>query len=107
LIPLTAGPFILGSHLAVTWVWVAFAIVNTLHVHSGYHLPLAPSPESHDFHHLRYNENFGVLGLLDYIHGTDTEFRRSRQYQEHRTYFGVDDYPDKHTKGYNDGKACN
>jgi methylsterol monooxygenase len=99
LLPLMVGPFIMGSHLAVMWVWFSMAVLNTLHVHSGYHLPFLPSPESHDFHHLRFNENFGVLGLMDYLHGTDIEFRASTQYLEHRTYFSFDEYPDKHQNG--------
>lgn len=33
--------------------------------HSSDHESMA----AHDFHHLRFNNNFGVLGLLDYIHG--------------------------------------
>jgi len=94
LIPLLSGPVIMGSHLAVVTVWLSLAIMNTLYVHSGYHLPFLPSPEAHDFHHLRFNENFGVLGLLDYIHGTDRQFRQSRQFQQHRVYFTFDDYPD-------------
>ncbi len=39
------------------------------HQTTGYHLPFMPSPEAHDFHHLRFSNCFGVLGLLDYVHG--------------------------------------
>ncbi|XP_071857580.1 fatty acid hydroxylase domain-containing protein 2 isoform X3 [Bombus fervidus] len=31
----------------------------------------------------RFNQCFGVLGVLDRIHGTDTQFRNSRAYQRH------------------------
>lgn len=31
----------------------------------------------------RFNANFGVLGVLDRLHGTDALFRRSKQYQRH------------------------
>jgi len=93
LLPVLCGPMILGTHYAVTCVWVMFAILNTIHVHSGYHLPFLPSPQSHDWHHLRFNENFGVIGLLDYLHGTDAAFRQSAQFQRHRVYFSLEDYP--------------
>jgi len=31
----------------------------------------------------RFNQCFGVLGVLDRIHGTDTMFRNSRAYSRH------------------------
>ena len=70
-----SGPFLVGSHLMTTWVWFSTALVSTIISHSGYHLPLLPSPQYHDYHHLKYNQCYGVLGLLDYIHGTDKIFR--------------------------------
>ena len=51
------------------------ALVSTTISHSGYHLPLLPSPEFHDFHHLKFSSCYGVCGLLDYLHGTDAVFR--------------------------------
>ena len=39
------------------------AVVNTTIVHSGYHLPwVYPSPEHHDYHHEKFNVNYGVTG---------------------------------------------
>jgi sterol desaturase/sphingolipid hydroxylase (fatty acid hydroxylase superfamily) len=83
--PPAIGPLICGSHVATTWLWYALVVVTTLNSHSGYHLPLMPSPEAHDFHHLRYNQCFGTLGLLDYLHGTDDLFRSNKAYQRHIT----------------------
>ena len=51
------------------------ALVSTTISHSGYHLPLLPAPEFHDFHHLKFSSCYGVCGLLDYLHGTDAVFR--------------------------------
>ena len=76
--PLVLGPIICGSHLATSWLWLSMAILNALNSHSGYHFPFFPSPEAHDFHHLRFNQCFGVLGILDYLHGTDDMFRSSK-----------------------------
>lgn len=67
----------MSSHVVVAWAWYTLAIINTLTVHSGYHFPGMISPESHDFHHLKFTENYGVLGILDYLHGTDRLFRSS------------------------------
>jgi methylsterol monooxygenase len=52
------GPFLgvllTGSHVATQYLWFTMAIFNTLNSHSGYHLPFFPSPEAHDYHHLKY-----------------------------------------------------
>lgn len=54
LVPPFLGVFIMGSHVATAWLWFTMAILSTLNAHSGYHLPFFPSPEAHDFHHLKY-----------------------------------------------------
>lgn len=79
LLPIGVGVWATGCHLSVAWLWMTMAISNTLHVHSGYHLPFLPSPEQHDFHHLKFNQCYGVLGILDWLHGTSTLFLNSRQ----------------------------
>jgi methylsterol monooxygenase len=50
-IPIFAGPIVMRSHLSTAWFWMSLATINTLIVHSGYHLPFIFSNESHDFHH--------------------------------------------------------
>ncbi|XP_055616617.1 fatty acid hydroxylase domain-containing protein 2-like [Toxorhynchites rutilus septentrionalis] len=79
LLPIGVGVWATGCHISVAWLWFTLAISNTLHVHSGYHLPFLPSPEQHDFHHLKFNQCFGVLGVLDWLHGTNTQFIKSKQ----------------------------
>ena len=32
---------------------------------------------------IRFTQNFGVLGVLDRLHGTDTQFRKSLAYKRH------------------------
>ncbi|XP_041777328.1 fatty acid hydroxylase domain-containing protein 2-like [Anopheles merus] len=79
LLPIAVGVWTTGCHISVAWLWFTLAISNTLHVHSGYHLPLLPSPEQHDYHHLKFNQCYGVLGVLDWLHGTSEMFHRSKQ----------------------------
>jgi len=81
--PVFLGPLICGSHILTGWVWMAVAIANTINAHSGYHFPFFPSPEAHDFHHLKFNQCYGVLGLLDYLHSTDVMFRSNKAYERH------------------------
>lgn len=47
------GVYLIGSHVTTAWLWFCLASMNTLNAHSGYHLPFFPSPEAHDFHHLK------------------------------------------------------
>jgi methylsterol monooxygenase len=90
LMPVLAGPLVMGSHLSVAILWYSVAIFNTTMGHCGYHLPFLPSPEGHDFHHLKFNQNFGTLGVLDRLHGTDTAFRHSKAYERHFMLLGLD-----------------
>jgi len=87
--PLFVGVIVSKCHLATAWFWFSIAILQTTISHSGYHFPLLPSPEAHDFHHLKFNQNFGVLGVLDRLHGTDSLFRRTRAYARHIMFFGL------------------
>jgi len=87
--PLILGVLVSNCHLATAWFWFSIAILQTTISHSGYHFPLLPSPEAHDFHHLKFNQNFGVLGVLDRLHGTDALFRRTRAYSRHLMFFAL------------------
>lgn len=53
LLPPFLGVFLMGSHVATAYLWFTLALLSTLNAHSGYHLPFFPSPEAHDFHHLK------------------------------------------------------
>ena len=82
-LPLAIGPLIMGSHVTSLWLWYSMAMFNSLITHSGYHLPLMPSSEAHDYHHLVFNENYGSMGILDRFYGTDTKFRASQRSKRH------------------------
>lgn len=89
LLPPFAGVLVMGAHVTTAWVWFSMAILSTLNAHCGYHLPLLPSPEAHDFHHLKFSNCFGVLGWLDRLHGTDALFRRTVAFKRHVQMLGV------------------
>ncbi|KAG5683643.1 hypothetical protein PVAND_012914 [Polypedilum vanderplanki] len=102
ILPPFLGVFICRSHLATSWLWFTMALLSTLNAHSGYHFPFFPSPEAHDFHHFKFNYNFGMLGLLDRVHGTDSLFRMSPQGQRHLMLLSFipahEQFPDKPKK---------
>ncbi|XP_042310815.1 fatty acid hydroxylase domain-containing protein 2 [Sceloporus undulatus] len=83
MLPIITGPVLLGSHVTSITVWLCLALMSSTLSHCGYHLPFLPSPEFHDFHHLKFNQCYGVLGVLDRLHGTDTIFRQSKAYERH------------------------
>ncbi|XP_059149558.1 fatty acid hydroxylase domain-containing protein 2-like [Physella acuta] len=76
LLPPGLGPILMGSHLSTAWLFWGIAIVSTTVDHGGYRFPIFLSPDFHDFHHFKFNVNYGVLGILDRLHGTDLLFRK-------------------------------
>lgn len=103
MLPVALGPVLLGSHLTSTCMWYCLALISTTLSHCGYHLPFLPSPEFHDFHHLRFTQCFGVFGFLDRLHGTDDKFRQTKQYERHSLLTGLtplsQSIPDSPKKG--------
>jgi sterol desaturase/sphingolipid hydroxylase (fatty acid hydroxylase superfamily) len=66
LLPVLVGPILCGMPWLWATAWFAIATVNTVVVHSGYG-PLT----RHDAHHARVTGNYGVMGVLDWWHGTE------------------------------------
>jgi len=89
ILPLYMGAFVMGSHIATSTLWMCVAISSTQVSHGGYHLPFFPSPEAHDFHHLKFTNNFGVMGVLDRLHGTDESFVKTKAYDRHIMLIGL------------------
>ncbi|GFT25687.1 fatty acid hydroxylase domain-containing protein 2 [Nephila pilipes] len=81
LLPTFLGPFLLGSHIFIAWIWYSCLVFFTLNNHSGFHFPFFPPSERHNFHHLRTDHSFGALGILDHLHGTDAEFKKGETYR--------------------------
>ncbi|CAI7641739.1 unnamed protein product [Penicillium palitans] len=69
-LPISLPPQLLGSHVVTFWVFLAYELVNTATVHSGYDF-FCCKARAHDLHHEKFNLNYGSLGLLDWVHGTD------------------------------------
>jgi methylsterol monooxygenase len=76
-IPLFIGMFLMNSHI-YTWItWVIFAVLGTQTHHCGYEWPWMVhdhQPSFHDFHHQKFTTNYGNIGLLDKLHGTDVKY---------------------------------
>eukprot|EP01006_Ploeotia_vitrea_P049640 TRINITY_DN67363_c1_g6_i1.p1 TRINITY_DN67363_c1_g6~~TRINITY_DN67363_c1_g6_i1.p1 ORF type:complete len:258 (-),score=-8.24 TRINITY_DN67363_c1_g6_i1:91-864(-) len=81
-----AGPLILGSHVAVMWLYVVIKLWQSIDAHCGYSLPFPLSPWSvlpwmdcapaHDFHHENFKGNYGGFFMFwDTVMGTDKQYR--------------------------------
>ena len=69
-LPIALPPQLLRSHILTFWIFLAFELVETSSVHSGYDF-FAGQARMHDLHHEKFVVNFGALGFLDRLHGTD------------------------------------
>jgi sterol desaturase/sphingolipid hydroxylase (fatty acid hydroxylase superfamily) len=69
-LPITLPPQLLESHILTFWAYMAYELVNTATVHSGYDF-FHNKAKMHDLHHELFNLNYGSIGLLDWVHGTD------------------------------------
>jgi len=78
--PLGAGIILFNRNLYFAAVFMTFAILGTQTHHCGFRWPWIAShgnqPDFHDFHHERFNCNYGNIGVLDSLHGTNAGIRR-------------------------------
>ncbi|XP_014666643.1 PREDICTED: fatty acid hydroxylase domain-containing protein 2-like, partial [Priapulus caudatus] len=89
--PLMIGAIVVRAHARALTMLVALTvgIWFSINDHCGYHFPLMTSPKAHDFHHLKFNANFGPLGILDWLHKTNKTFKKYENYQRHRILIGT------------------
>ena len=81
-IPINVGPFLMRSHFLTTALWYFAAILGTQMHHCGFKLPwiLGNQPQFHDLHHETFTNNYGLLGVLDYLHGTYTVKKQTKEH---------------------------
>ncbi|XP_058823018.1 fatty acid hydroxylase domain-containing protein 2-like [Topomyia yanbarensis] len=89
LLPVYAGPALMVSHPVTVAIWFVFVMMDTLVDHSGYHLPVLGSSEQHDYHHLKFNQCYGLFGWWDTLHGTNEEFRKKKQFKRNKRIFSL------------------
>lgn len=76
-LPIALPPLLLRAHVVTWWAFLAWQLVETATVHSGYDF-FAGAARKHDRHHERFNVYFGGIGLLDWVHGTDEKKVREK-----------------------------
>ncbi|EWC47406.1 hypothetical protein DRE_00374 [Drechslerella stenobrocha 248] len=70
ILPISLPPQLLNSHILTFWLFMAYELLETTTVHSGYDFFLNAA-KKHDLHHEKFLIYFGALGVLDWLHGTD------------------------------------
>lgn len=83
LMPLGGGLVSLRCHGYTGVIWTVFAILATQTHHSGIRWPWIDffsmqseaQPNFHDFHHEKFNFNYGAMGWLDDLHGTSWDWK--------------------------------
>ena len=72
--PLFLGCVLAGSHIYTVYIWTIFAVLGTMTHHCGYDWPwmwyVDHQPNFHDFHHEKFNVNYGMSSWLDRFHQT-------------------------------------
>jgi len=74
------GPsMLLGINLFTFILFIIAGTIGTQMHHCGYRFPWFPEfdiqPNFHDFHHKRFEGNYGLVGWLDRFHGTDIKWQ--------------------------------
>merc|ERR1712000_390526 len=74
-LPIVLPPMLLQTHVVTMWVFLAWQLIETATVHSGFDF-FGGAARKHDRHHERFSVYFGGIGLLDWVHGTDEKRRK-------------------------------
>ncbi|XWW98452.1 hypothetical protein V2A60_006452 [Cordyceps javanica] len=75
-LPIVLPLALLRAHVLTAWAFLAYQLVETATVHSGYDF-FHGLARKHDRHHERFDVYFGGFGFLDWLHGTDESDRAS------------------------------
>lgn len=78
-LPLGMGILLFNHNLYMAAFFTAFGVLGTQTHHCGFRWPWIAShgnqPDFHDFHHERFTCNYGNIGFLDALHGTQVDPR--------------------------------
>lgn len=76
------GIVLIMPSLPGLYLYALLAMTTVLVHHSGYALPWASWAVHHDWHHFRYKECFGTIGVIDRLLGTDAELKLLKEGDE-------------------------
>ncbi|KAI5793260.1 hypothetical protein EDC01DRAFT_655719 [Geopyxis carbonaria] len=62
---------VMNAHIVTFWAFLGVALLQATIDHAGFGAPLWRQAVRHDRHHELFNINFGTLGWMDWMLGTD------------------------------------
>ncbi|KAI5479183.1 C-4 methylsterol oxidase [Pseudohyphozyma bogoriensis] len=74
-LPVLCSVVLARAHWSTLVMFFTALNLGTLGTHSGYNIPGLFNSLQHDWHHYSYTENYGPLGILDNINGTNVGFK--------------------------------
>jgi len=77
-IPIVLPPILLRTHILTMWAFVAWQLIETATVHSGFDF-FGGAAYRHDRHHERFDVHFGGMPWLDWLHNTDERKRLEKK----------------------------
>lgn len=80
---LACGVLLLAPSLLSIYLYTVMSLHVVLAHHSGYAVPWLSWAVPHDWHHYKFNEVFGTVGVLDRLLKTDTLFRELEDGKEY------------------------
>jgi sterol desaturase/sphingolipid hydroxylase (fatty acid hydroxylase superfamily) len=69
-IPIVLPMMLMHSHVLTFSLFLTSQLIETSSVHSGYDFAAA---RAHDLHHEKFRMNYGAIGMMDWLCGTDVE----------------------------------
>ena len=69
-IPIVLPLMLKHAHILTFALFLTSQLIETASVHSGYDFAAA---RAHDLHHEKFRMNYGAIGLMDWLCGTNTE----------------------------------
>ncbi|KAF4958008.1 hypothetical protein FSARC_11137 [Fusarium sarcochroum] len=76
-LPIVLPPVVLRTHILTMWAFLAWQLVETATVHSGFDF-FGGAAYRHDRHHERFDVHFGGMPWLDWLHSTDESKRSAK-----------------------------
>lgn len=83
-------PLVFGAHMVTNAIYLFFRIWETVDAHSGYAFPWSPwalvdsiqgGADKHDYHHSHNKGNYGIFAYLDWMMGTDKDYKEWKKKQ--------------------------
>ncbi|KAL1964776.1 hypothetical protein VTN77DRAFT_6643 [Rasamsonia byssochlamydoides] len=85
--PIALPIMMLRAHIVTAVIFAAIVLWDAALAHSGYDFFRVPSVEMHDRHHRDMRVGYGILGVMDWLHGTDKVAEKVVKHEERKAKY--------------------